>query len=145
MHKLLALLCLSAIVCVSACQQHNNGDLPETKKPAPLVPPDATGLKNPKFGISTPNVEHDFTVAAGQPLILKGWYAADQALNVTYELNGRKSAARSETRDDVKKHFPDFKYVQGWLVFIPANRLQAANDLVIHYGDKSWPIAVSVK
>lgn len=145
MHKLLVLGCLSVIMLAAACQEHTDGDLPQTKKTAPLVPPDSATFKTPKFGISTANATHEYELAAGTALLLKGWIAADEQLTVTYDLNGQKAQTTSETRNDVKNNHPDYKHVQGWLIAVPANKLKAENNLVIQYGDNSWPMTVKVK
>lgn len=144
MRKMLVSACLCLIVLTAACRPQTEAGQPEPKKPAPLVPTESPVMRTPKFGISTANATHEYKLAAGQHLTLKGWYAADQQLAVSYELNGAKAAARLEAREDVRKNHADYKHVQGWVIFVPAAKLKPENKLLIRYGDKTWPMTVKM-
>ncbi|MCE5228355.1 hypothetical protein LLG95_02000 [bacterium] len=141
----LAVMLLAGVVSCNKQSGTEGSTAAGNNKPAPALPTMAV-MKAPKFGISTPNAStHNYRLEPGKPLELKGWYIADEPLDVTYELNGESYEARSMTRGDVKKNYPDYKVAQGWAIIVPADKLKPENKLMIHYGDKTWPMTVSVK
>lgn len=153
-------VCLAALLMTGAvsCQEQSAAESKDAQatvaaaKPMPALPssPGAARpgkpLKPVKFGISTANASsHSYTIAPGKPLEIKGWYVADEAVNVTYDLNGESSKAHLETRGDVKKNHPDYKIAQGWIVKVPAQKLKPKNKFDIHIGSTNWPMTITVK
>lgn len=152
--------CLAALLMTGAvsCQEQSAAEIKDDQatvaaaKPTPLLPssPGAAkpgrAVKPVKFGISTANASsHSYNIAPGKQLEIRGWYVADEAVNVTYDLNGESSKAHLESRSDVKKNHPDYKIAQGWIVKVPAQKLKPENKFNIHIGNISWPMTITVK